>query len=255
MFVKYLGMREDALIPVIVSILILGTVGLLPEVYAHSTTGQFEDFCDIDNLASGTSHLISINPSSPVAGDAVQITTTGEGGNRVLTVGFKDDVRVLNHLTSIGASFIQQPLDNVFDGTYKIFSCIGTRNDSTGDFFTTHINGPIVFTVVGFPDNDNDGVPLPDDCDDLDPNNFPGNTETPGDQQDNNCNDLIDEFVIEDDPLFIQVLNQIIELFNLIFGINSDITELNERVDSLEERIEELESIPGPPPHAGPNNP
>ena len=237
-------------IPVIVSILILGTAGLLPEVYAHSTTGQFEDFCLGNNLQPDNAlHSLTIDPSSPVAGDDVGIVAMGGSGGGVLTVGFKDGVRVLNHIGNVGANVI---LVNVEDGTYEIFACIGVRNNFTPIISTEHIHGPIVFTIVGFPDSDGDGVPLPDDCDDLDPNNFPGNTETPGDQQDNNCNDLIDEFVIEDDPSFIQILNQIIELFNLIFGINSDITELNERVDSLEERIEELESIPGPPPHAGP---
>jgi len=41
-------------------------------------------------------------------------------------------------------------------------------------------------------DADEDGVPADEDCDDGDPNNFPGNEETCDDQQDNNCNTLVD---------------------------------------------------------------
>ena len=49
-------------------------------------------------------------------------------------------------------------------------------------------------TDVGI-DNDNDGVTSDLDCDDNDPNNYPGNTEQ-CDGQDNNCNGQIDEGVV-----------------------------------------------------------
>ena len=45
-------------------------------------------------------------------------------------------------------------------------------------------------------DLDGDGVPADMDCDDTDPNNFPGNSEV-CDEQDNNCNGQIDEGVIQ----------------------------------------------------------
>jgi len=111
-----------------------------------------------------------------------------------------------------------------------MFSCLGTRNSSTGDFTTTHISGPIIFTVVGFPDTDGDGVPLPEDCDDLDRNNFPGNTETPGDQQDNNCNGLIDEFVIEDDSAFNALSDKVQDLM-MQPGAHSHDLEFGESVN------------------------
>lgn len=46
--------------------------------------------------------------------------------------------------------------------------------------------------LAGTGDNDGDGIPAGDDCDDNDPNNYPGNTEV-CDGQDNNCDGIIDE--------------------------------------------------------------
>ena len=195
--------------------------------FAHSTTGQFEDFCKVDALTVDTGHSISIDPVSPVAGDAVRITSTG-GGSKVLTVVFKDGIRVLNHVSNIGVAVLNQPMDNVFDGTYEVFSCIGNNQGGTP---TNHINGPIIFTVVGFPDSDNDGVPIPDDCDDLDKNNFPGNTETPGDQQDNNCNGIIDEFVIEDDSAVNELSDKVQDLMMVRTGSHEHDLEFGDEVD------------------------
>ena len=47
-------------------------------------------------------------------------------------------------------------------------------------------------------DNDGDGVPSDQDCDDSDANNFPGNPER-CDGQDNNCNGMIDEGLMTQD--------------------------------------------------------
>ena len=47
-------------------------------------------------------------------------------------------------------------------------------------------------TLLPFIDNDNDGSPSTEDCDDNNPNNFPGNPEL-CDGEDNNCNGQIDE--------------------------------------------------------------
>jgi hypothetical protein len=69
----------------------------------------------------------------------------------------------------------------------------GIDNDCDGD---TDGDDP---DCQGCTDNDGDGVGIDDgvcvapfDCDDADPNNYPGNTES-CDDQDNNCNDLVDE--------------------------------------------------------------
>ncbi len=51
----------------------------------------------------------------------------------------------------------------------------------------------LIDVVAG--DQDGDGVPQEDDCDDMDPNNFPGNTEA-CDGQDNNCDGNIDEGLV-----------------------------------------------------------
>ena len=192
---------------VVPALVLLGSLN--QNAYAHSTTGQFEDLCFIDSLNTGTSHSLSIDPASPVAGDNVRITSTDSNSQTVRHVVFKDGVRITINQSSFNNNEAKFDLLNVFDGEYEVWSCNGSTIGSTGEFFTNHIDGPLTFTVVGFPDSDGDGVPIPDDCDDLDRNNFPGNTETPGDQQDNNCNDLIDEFVIEDDPAFNELSDRV----------------------------------------------
>lgn len=60
----------------------------------------------------------------------------------------------------------------------------GTDGNSTSD----------ATTDTGCPDKDGDGVTVcAGDCDDNDPNNFPGNVETCGDAKDNNCAGGADE--------------------------------------------------------------
>ena len=82
--------------------------------------------------------------------------------------------------------------------------CIGLDNslisseDDNGTYSETDIiliNGETKATIVLDPvpvDNDMDGVNADEDCDDNDPNNFPGNIEV-CDGQDNDCDGEIDE--------------------------------------------------------------
>ncbi len=69
-----------------------------------------------------------------------------------------------------------------------------TTGDGDGDPTTGDGDGD------GDPDEDMDGVPASEDCDDADPNNFPGNSEI-CDGQDNDCNDEIDDDAV-DAPLY-----------------------------------------------------
>lgn len=72
--------------------------------------------------------------------------------------------------------------------------CDGKDNDCNGvvdDLDPLLRSGPCDAT-----DEDGDGRTAEVDCDDNDPNNWPGNSETCDDGQDNNCDDLVDG----DDP-------------------------------------------------------
>ena len=62
----------------------------------------------------------------------------------------------------------------------------------------TTLSSSISCTTGTAADNDGDGVPSDQDCDDNDANNFPGNPEL-CDGQDNNCNGMVDEGLITQD--------------------------------------------------------
>ena len=60
--------------------------------------------------------------------------------------------------------------------------------------------------------------------------------------KDNNCNGLVDEFVLEDQPIIIQILNQIQDILASILGLDSRVTELEDKVFQLEEKVDEIQS-------------
>jgi len=83
--------------------------------------------------------------------------------------------------------------DGTVLGLGEVFSFAGMQVQKVETSGTIYAIDDVSFTLEEcIVDNDNDGSPEGEDCDDNDPNNFPGNTET-CDGQDNNCDGMVDE--------------------------------------------------------------
>jgi len=96
-------------------------------------------------------------------------------------------------------------LDNGGDfGTINIITGVYTQINSS---VTTGSLGGLAFQFDC--DQDNDGVELPLDCDDTDPDIFPGATEIFGDGIDNNCDGNVDEGFtdVDGDGFVLETLN------------------------------------------------
>ena len=108
------------------------------------------------------------------------------------------DVSGLDNLNYIGGNFSVHS-NPLLDECCAFATVIKTPGAIGGNFFSLYNNGPNcseVATIEYICDADGDNLsPEQGDCDDLDPNNFPGNAEV-CDGQDNNCDGLVDE----DDP-------------------------------------------------------
>ena len=114
-------------------------------------------------------------------------------GNNSLTVSWDINATADIYQVYLNGNFINSTSDNTSEITgltpgteYEI------RVDILFNNSCTRLTSMILCTTDNFVDNDGDGSPVGQDCDDNDPNNFPGNTEI-CDGQDNNCNNEIDE--------------------------------------------------------------
>ncbi len=114
-------------------------------------------------------------------------------GNDNLTVSWDANSTANIYQVYLNGIFINSTNDNSFTLTGL---ALGTDYEIRVDILfnnsCTRLTSFIICTTDNFVDNDGDGSPEGQDCDDNDPNNFPGNTEI-CDGQDNNCNNEIDE--------------------------------------------------------------
>jgi len=96
--------------------------------------------------------------------------------------------------------------------------------DSDNDGFGDNGISELACTIPpGFVDDNTD-------CDDNDSNTNPSASEVSGDSKDNNCNGLIDEVDLENEPIIQQILSQIQDILDSILGLDTRVTELEERV-------------------------
>ena len=135
------------------------------------------------------------NPQPPVL-NCVSVTENS------ITVDWQDIPDLNEYLVFIDGSFVnssqvsEQVIVNILPGTTTTISVTVTFNNGCES-----ITSEIQCTTTGRDlDNDGDGVNADEDCDDNDPNNFPGNTEF-CDNRDNDCDGIIDNGFLKPLPI------------------------------------------------------
>jgi hypothetical protein len=134
---------------------------------------------------------------------AASLALTGCPGGGDDTTGATDPATSDATTTATGVTTSDATVDGTTTGT----TGDGTTADTTGDGTTGTTTEDLpttgapettegTETTTGDVDADMDGVPARMDCDDADPLNFPGNPEV-CDDQDNDCDDLIDDDAID----------------------------------------------------------
>jgi len=122
------------------------------------------------------------------------------------------------------------------DSDPEILGPVPFYRDSDNDGFGNALNSELACIVPpGFVDDNTD-------CDDNDSDTNPEASEILGDLKDNNCNGLVDEFILEDQPIIIQILSQIQDILAAILGLDTRVTELEDKVIQLEEKVAKIES-------------
>ena len=151
------------------------------------------ELCDgIDNNCDGVADE-GFNPTAPIL-NCGSITTNS------ITVDWQDIDNLQEYLIFIDGIFFnsstisEQLLINILPGTTTTITVTAVFNNGCES-----LTSQIECTTRGIIDLDGDGVPSNEDCDDNDPNNFPGNTEI-CDNRDNDCNGIIDDGFVREIP-------------------------------------------------------
>ncbi len=133
------------------------------------------------------------NPVAP-------LLTCGTITTNSITVDWQDIDNLQEYLIFADGIFFnsstisEQLLINILPGTTTTVTVTAVFNNGCES-----LTSEIECTTRGIIDLDGDGVPSNEDCDDNDPNNFPGNTEV-CDNRDNDCNGIIDEGFVREIP-------------------------------------------------------
>jgi len=136
-----------------------------------------------------------------------------------------------------------------------------TASDAApGDLFGRAVSISGGIAIVGATENDDDGLSsgsaylFEDDSDgDGITNSLDNCPRIPNtDQADADGDGLGDVCDVQDEPIFLQILNQIQEIFARLLGLEQSTSDLGQRITDLEQKVIELEQkIPGPPPGKG----
>ena len=127
--------------------------------------------------ATTTSDTTTSSTTTTTTTDSTTTTTTSGASESATTTSTSETTTSAGSTTDVTAT----------TGETTSTTTTGTTDPTTtGDTDTTG----------GDPDADMDGVPASEDCDDQDPNNFPGNPEV-CDGQDNDCDTLADNDAID----------------------------------------------------------
>jgi len=169
-----------------------------------STTG-YTDLTAFSNLSSVNGDLIISSNTTLETLEGLNSLTSIGGSLSIQDNSSLTNINALENVTSIGVD----PINNVsieISDNISLSDCCGIQDiiaspgAFTGDvFLSNNQTGCQTETEIADancapdPDDDMDGVTVGGgDCDDNDPNNFPGNTEV-CDGQDNNCDGETDE--------------------------------------------------------------
>jgi len=164
-----------------------------------ASQGQLGDPCDRNNvitICEGESVVVIAHHDGTSSSDFgiydEECSIYDPALEAVFTWSFTPEINGMSFESFVAPDEMVPPLTPPA-GTYEI--CLEGVNHECDDT-AERACMTLIVTQCAPTDNDGDGVAADQDCDDSDPNNYPGNIEI-CDNQDNNCNGQIDEGITQ----------------------------------------------------------